>query len=214
MGTTLASTLISRGRGILQDSDSTSYTWSDADLLSYLDDGQRDIVFLKPNAYIVNEVLQLVAGTKQTVHDGIGLIKLVRFMGTDGTTAGDVINFVPMEQANYQERTWHSATACATPEFYTYDENDPGYFYVYPPQPTSSMGYVEEVHIGLPATLDATTDAIVLNDIYQTPMLNYMLYRAYSRETDAQSGALADKYYNLYLRSLGLKGSTEGKPNG
>lgn len=214
MGTTLVSTLISRGRGILQDSDSTSYTWSDADLLSYLDDGQRDIIFLKPNAYVVNEVLQLAAGTKQTVQDGIALIKLTRFMGTDGTTAGDVINFVPMEQLNYQERSWHSETACATPELYTYDEDDPTYFYVYPPQPTTGMGYVEEVHVGMTATLDATTDAIGLNDIYQTPLLNYMLYRAYSREVDSQSAALAEKYYNLYLRSLGLKGSTEEKPNG
>lgn len=209
MGTTLASTLITRARGILQDSDSTSYTWSDADLLSYLDEGQRAIVFLKHNAYVVTETVQLVAGPKQSVKDGIGLIRINCNMGTDGSTRGDAVYYVPYEDMAYNNRGWMSADSSATVEIYTYDPEEPDTFYVYPPQPTSSMGYVEEVYVGLPATLDDTTDAIVLGDIYQTSLLNYALYRAYSREVDATSAQMAEKYYTLYLQSLGLKTAAE-----
>jgi hypothetical protein len=209
MGTVLASTIISRARGILNDTDSTSYTWSNADLLSYLNAAQRNIVFLKPETYIENEVVQLAAGTKQDVTDGIGLIKLTRNMGT-GSTPGAPIFLVPMEQFNYIVAGFHTATASATVEVYAYDKDDPAHYYVYPPQP-STPGYVEEIHIGLPSNLSETSDAIILADIYEDALLNYILYRAYSREVDQFSSQESQKYYGLYLNELGIKDTKESE---
>jgi hypothetical protein len=114
-----------------------------------------------------------------------------------------------MEDMSYHDKAWMSATACATVEIYTYNPEEPETFYVYPPQPSSSMMYVEEVYVALPATLDDTTDAMVLGDIYQTALINYALYRAYSREVDALSNQLADKYYQLHMQSLGLRVTAE-----
>jgi len=209
MGTILASTILTRVRGILQDSDSSSYTWSNADLLSYADTVQRNIVFLKPSANIVTETVQLIAGPKQTVTDGIGLVRLNCFMGTDGATRGNVIHYVPFQDMSYHDRAWMSATAYATPEIYTYDPDDPGYYYVYPPQPSSSTGYVEEVHIGLPATISELTDALSIADIYLPSVIYGVLQLAYAREVDPVSGQFSDKYGNLFLQSLGLKTSAE-----
>jgi hypothetical protein len=210
MGAIFASALITRARGILQDTDTaTDYTWSDVDLLSYLNDGQRNIVLLKPDAYVKNASVVLVAGTKQTVTDEIGLIKLTRNMGTNGTTAGKPISFVLMEQFNYITSAFHTDTAKASVEVYTYDKDDPSHFYVYPKQPTSGFGYVEEIYVGLPADVATTANVITLNDIYQTALVNYILYRAYSRETDPGSIQQAMNYYQLYLNELGLKDKAE-----
>lgn len=210
MGTVLASTIISRARTILNDTVET-YQWSDADLLNYLNAAQRNIVFLKPNAYVRVASTQLVAGTKQSVTDSIGLIKLTRNMGLDGATAGKPISLVLMEDFNYLVTTFHTDTACATVEVYAYDEDIPDTYWVYPPQPTSSMGYVEEVYEGLPANVGNTGSAITLSDIYEDTILNYMLYRAYAREVDEISDALATKYYNTYVTELGRKDLVEAR---
>ena len=213
MGTVLASTIITRARGILQDADSTSYTWSDADLLAYLNDGQRNIVFMKPDAYIKNESVVLVAGTKQTVPtDGLGLIKITRNMGTNGTTPGKPVAFVLMEQVDYLIPDFHTHTACASLDLYTYDKDDPLRYYVYPPQPTSSFGYAEIVYPALPADVAASA-AITLGDVYQTALLNYILYRAFSREIDPISSSSAGAYYNLYVSELGRKDLAEDQHN-
>jgi len=213
MGTITVSTIISDARGILQDNDSNDYTWSAADLIRYINDGQRNIILLKPDAYITSAAVQLAAGTKQTVADGIGLVKLTRFMGSDGSTPGRVINFVPWEQMNYIDTDWHAASTSATPEIYTYDQDDPTHFYVYPPQPSSGMGYVEEVYKAIPSIIDETTDTLSLNDIYYSAVLNYVLYRAYQRENDAISDSLSQKYYNLYVTEIGRKDLADAKSN-
>ena len=213
MGTVLASTIITRARGILSDTDSTSYTWSDADLLAYLNDGQRNIVFMKPDAYIKNESVLLVAGTKQTVPtDGLGLIKITRNMGTDGTTPGKPVAFVLMEEVDYLITDFHTHTACASLDIYTYDKDDPLHYYSYPPQPSSNQGYAELIYPALPADV-AASSAITLNDVYQTALLNYILYRAFSREIDPISSSSAGSYYNLYVSELGRKDLAEQEHN-
>jgi len=208
MGTVLASTIITRVRTILNDTIEP-YQWSDADLLSYINAAQRNICFIKPDAYIRVAATQLAAGTKQSVTDGAGLVKVTRNMGTDGATAGRPVSFVLMEQFNYLVSGFHTDSSSATVEVYTYDKDIPGTYWVYPPQPTSNMGYVEEVYEGLPANLASTSSAITLSDHYEDAIMNYVLYRAYSREVDGISDAQATKYYNLYVSELGRKDLAE-----
>lgn len=191
----------------MQDDDAD--VWSDTTLLGYLNDGQRAVVLLKPNANVTNTAVQLAAGTKQSLPTGgMGPIKVTRNMGSDGSTAGDSITFVDMEQYNYLESDWHTETAAATVEVYMYDQNDPTHFYVAPPQP-ATPGYIELLYTATPTDVATTGTAITLNDIYSGLLVNYMLYRAYATEIDEISSVLSGKYYEMFLAELGGKERVE-----
>lgn len=210
MGTILASTIIGRARVILRDEDSADYTWTDAYLLGVLNDGQRATVLLKPDSNVTNSAVQLAAGTKQTIPTGgIHLVKVTRNMGSAGTTAGKPIHLVDMEQMGFLE-DFHDATASPIVESYMYDDDDPTHFYVDPPQPATPY-YIEMVYTSNPTDIATTATAISLNDVYQGALLNYLLFRAYAIEDDANSKALSDTYYNLFLADLGMK--TQAEPN-
>jgi len=81
---------------------------------------------------------------------------------------------------------------------------------VYPPQ-HATAGQVEEVYSASPTDLSALTDTITLDDIYSGVLLDYILYRAYSKDADLSPSApqRAVAHYNSFLSSLGAKGQIE-----
>lgn len=213
MATINISSVISKAQTILQDT--TGVRWPETELLGWLNDGQREIVLFKPNAFVKNVAVQLAAGTKQDLPaDGVQLIDVPRNMGTNGTTPGRAIRIAMREILDAQLPNWHAATASATVVHYMYNMLDPKRFYVYPPQPASNRGYVELVYGAAPteATLGST---ITLDDIYQTVLLDYILYRAYSKDTEyAADQNRAAAHQNAYLAALTGKAKVEGvNPN-
>jgi len=216
MGSILASTIISRAAGMLHDISFDR--WSSADLLSYLNDGQIAVCNIKPDAYVVNIAYQLSAGTKQSIPDGssnfqdpnsntieagIMLLDIVRNMGTDGLTPGNIITLVEMEQLDLARSGWHNVTASPTVVHYMFRESDPKRFYVYPKQPVSNMGWIEIVMGAVPGNIPNINTVITLDDIYFNPLLDFLLYRAYMRDDDSSADKdLALVYYQQFERAL------------
>ena len=208
MGTILANAIISKAQVILQDT--TGIRWPSDELLGWLNDGQREIVIYKPNAYIKNISHQLKPGTKQDLPpDGVQLMDLVRNMGATGTQPGRAIRLTMREVLDAQDPNWHLGTPSPVAVHYTYSVNDPKTFYVYPPQPTTGMTRVEMVYGASPTNIAANA-AITVDDVYQNVLLDYMLYRAYSKDSEytADQGR-ADKHQNAYLATLSGKVKVE-----
>lgn len=208
MSTISVSSVIAKVQTILQDT--TGIRWPDTELLGWLNDAQREIVLYKPNAFVKNLAVKLATGTKQALPaDGVQLIDVVRNMGTDGITPGRSIRITMREVLDSQVPTWHSDTPAAVVKHYTYSLLDPRNFYVYPPQPATNQGYVELVYGASPtdATLNGT---ITLDDIYQTIMVDYCLYRAYSKDTEFAADAnRATAHQNAYIAALTGKAKVE-----
>jgi hypothetical protein len=209
MGTIIANSVIEKAQTILQDT--TGVRWPVAnELLGWLNDGQREVVILKPNSHVKNIAVRLAAGTKQSLpSDGVQLIDVVRNMGTDGNTPGRAVRIVMREILDAQVPNWHSATAAADAKHYVYSLLDPKNFYVYPPQPAANQGYVEMVYGAAPA--DATLNGpITLDDIYQNVLVDYILYRAYSKDTEyAADQNRAATHQNAYIAALTGKAKVE-----
>jgi len=85
MGTLLASALISQASEIIQDESNVQMTTANA--LGWLNDAQRAIVIVKPDASTVIRSITLVPGTKQSIA-GLKLMSVVRNMGASGSTPG------------------------------------------------------------------------------------------------------------------------------
>lgn len=211
MGTKLASEIIARARHIFQDDTGTR--WTNAEELNWLNDGQREIVLLRPEASVINETMALVAGTKQTIPAlGIKLIDAVRNMtGIGNATPSKVVRIINREVLDSTIPTWHSDPANATGEVdhYLFDHRDPKVFYVYPQPPATPSG-IEIIYSSSPADVAATTNAITLDDVYANALLDYMLYRSYLKDADFSGNVnRATLHKNAFMQSLGLKAQSD-----
>lgn len=206
MGTITAQVIIDKAQLVLQDS--AAVRWTEAELLGWLNDGQREIVALRPDARSVIGTVTLVAGTLQTIPStGYQLLDVLRNMGSSGTTPGRAIRQVPAELLDSQLPTWHTSTSSDTTVHYVYDARVPKRFYVWPP---ANAGQKLEISYSTFPTDVAANAAIDLDDIYANPLMDYILYRAFSK--DFEQAGTADKAAaarQSFENSLGLKAQAD-----
>lgn len=161
--------------------DTANADFAADDLFSFLKTCQRKAAIIKPDCSVTNASVQLSTGTKQSIPSGgIQLINVTRNMGDDGSTEGEAIQFCDIATMNDLNPDWHTDTASATVQNYMFDSKNPKSFYVYPPQPSSSQGYVEIVYAVTPADPASIAAAITLDDIYEPVLLHLLLHMAYS----------------------------------
>jgi len=209
MGTILASSIIGKARVILQDA--TAVRWIDDEMLGWVNEGQREIVLLKPDASVTTSAVQLVAGTRQSIPaTGIILLDVVRNMGS-GSTPGRAIKQINRTILDEQIPTWHVDAPSNTALYFTYNDSSPKTFYIYPPQ-TSSPTSVEVVYSSAPTDCALVSSAIALDDIYAGSLIDYVLYRAYSKDAEyAGDTGLAAVAYKKFFETISGKEGAETK---
>lgn len=198
MGTLLASTIVAKAG--IQLIDETNVRWSQSELLAWLNAGQRQIAQANPT--ISNHVasVQLAAGTRQTIPaDGFLFFEAFRNMGLDGLTPGKSIRIASRELLDAYNRDWHSTTESAVTQAYLFNPQDNMAFYVYPP--STGTNYLEVNYAKTPANIDLT-DAITVPDIYENALLDYIMVRAFSKDTEAGNPAMAQFYLQLFTAGL------------
>lgn len=208
-GTLTGANIITRVQDTLQDT--TSVRWSEAELLRYINDAQREIVNFRPEASADHANVQLVAGTEQTIPDvGLRLIKVVRNMSATGSSATGkrTIRLVSSDILNAQDPDWHDPSATGSSAHgtvvknYIFDEDDPRKYYVYPG--ISGNAYVEIVFSRTPTDLSGTSSTIYIDDIYGNAIVDYVLFRAYLKDAEyAANSQRAGTHYQLFAASLG-----------
>lgn len=205
MATILASKLVADAAKLLYDK--TKVRWPEDELLGWLNDAQRQVVFLKPEANVVNESISPPTpnGTKWTIPAaGTTFIKVVRNMGADGNTPGKAVKQIDMETLDCELPDWHSAAVAVNADHYAFDDMDPKHFYVYPP--TDSK--LEIVYSASPADV-GINDPIAIDDGYANVILDLMLWRAWSKDSQHANLARASNHYQVALQALGLREKVE-----
>lgn len=180
MGTITAQQVIDKAQIVLQDT--TAVRWPEVELLGWLNDAQRAICSVLPELNAVTANITLVVGTRQALPTGgITLLKIVRNMGVGGSTVGTALRKVPQELLDSQVPDWHTQTAATALRHYVYDQRAPKVFYVYPPSVVSNT--VEALYTAAPTDIALGT-VITLDDVYANPLMDYVLYRAYSKDLE------------------------------
>ena len=201
-----AKTIIDKASVIL--SDITATRWTTAELLGWLNDGQRELVTLAPQVNVKNVALHLVSGVKQSLpSDAIILLDIPYNSGSNGTTVGTVINHVPKEIMLKRIPGWTATLPNSVVKHYIYSASDPLIFYIYPPQPATTR-YVECVYSAIPALI-ANANAgtkITIDDQYQNALLDYILYRGFSKDSDgANQTVRGNDYYKMFISAIASK---------
>jgi hypothetical protein len=191
--------------------DNTSVRWPVNELVRYLNDGQREIVLYRPDAMVTNASVSLVAGSKQSLPtNGIKLIEFFR------NTAGNkrAVRLVNREILDSQSPGWHNLPGVTEILHFMYDPRDPKIFYVYPPA-ASTGASLDGAYAALPEDITEPTDGalytavtgnISVPDIYGNVIQDYVLYRAYTKDSEyASNAARAQAHYAAFANALGIE---------
>lgn len=211
MGTVTAQTILNKAA--IQLTDIANIRWTRAELLSWLNDGMRQIVVIQPSASSTTVSKLLSAGTRQMLPaDGWLLLHIYRNMGTTGTTPGRVTRIVSREVLDAFNPNWHTDTASAEVKNYLYDVQDQLAFYVYPPN--TGTGYVELNYSAQPTNLTSESEVIPIFDIFQQALVDYILFRACSKDAEYAPGLqLAQGYLATFTASVQAKTESEATNN-
>lgn len=210
--------VIDRVQAVLQDT--TGVRWPvTGELVLWVNDAQREIALLKPDASAVNTTVTLVTGTKQEIPSGGNrLLKVVRNMSAaSGGTGARAVRLVDLAVLDSQSPSWHDpnvtgdASHTNIVKHYAYEESNPRNFYVYPG--VSGNAYVEVVYSANPATV-ALSDNLSIPDIFANAVLNYVLYMAYMKDAEfAGNQQRAGSHYQLFTASVTGKGQIDAITN-
>ena len=204
MATTKIVDLINRCEIISQDK--TSVRWPKQEWLNGYNDAILFVVNRRPDKAVKNvDFVVDVTNTKQTLPaDALSLFTITRNVGS-----GRPIRKLSRNQLDDQYENWHQETATNI-DHYIYDERDPKVFYIYP-RPLSGPHTIEISYPFAPEAIVITnfeTDVqtISIDDSFLNPILDFMLYRAYSKDADyAANGARSTMHLNAAEGAVGRK---------
>lgn len=218
--TIVAQSIIRRVVETMQDN--TSIRWPVAELVRYLNDGQREVILYRPDAMVTNASVSLVAGAKQMLPtNGAKLIDVIH--NTNSTKRS--VRITSRTILDTQSPNWYNLAGVTEVLHYMYDPRDPRVFYVYPPAAASGAS-VDLVYAAYPtditepadgALYTAVTGNINLPDIYGNALTDYILYRAYSKDSEfAGNAQRAQAHYAVFQAALAteLTGTTGVAPKG
>lgn len=205
MPTATGQDVVDQARILLQDVTSGGVRWPDAEMLYWVNAGQEEIARLKPAASAQTTVVAMVEGTRQSLPaGGFALIDVVRNMGTGGSTPGRAIRRIEKDIMDQQNPSWHTVTGVAEMRHFMYDPQNPLEFLCYPPQPSSGQGQVEMIWADTPTALGTLSATLTLEDIYTNALVNYVMFRALSKDsTYTKEGVDPQSYYTQMVSAIG-----------
>jgi hypothetical protein len=100
-----------------------------------------------------------------------------------------------------QNPNWHTSTASPTVQNYVYDPQQPGDFYVYPPN--DGTGKIQLMYAVMPDEMASLSTTLVVQDLYQTALYDYVMYRAHQKDSDYAAGmSVAMTYWQSFAAYL------------
>jgi hypothetical protein len=170
--------LITRAQIILQDVTGTR--WPAAELLNWLNDSYKEIIQARPDLYPVSTPsFACVAGTRQTAPPGaLRMIDVVR----NGSGSKRAVLLINRQILDDQLPNWHSTAGVTEIQHWMFDARTPRDFLVYPPAIAGAT--LEIVYSAVPAAHSTASGNIAIIDSYANVMLDYILYRAYTKDAE------------------------------
>lgn len=191
--------------------DNTSIRWPVSELVRYLNDAQREVILYRPDAAVTNASVPLVTGSRQNLPvGGTKLVEVVR--NSAGTKRA--VRMVNREILDAQLPGWHAQTGVTEILHYMYDPREPRVFYVYPPAAATGAA-VDLSYASMPADIaepsegalyTSVTGNLGVPDIYGNAVQDYVLYRAYTKDSEyAGNAARAQAHYGAFANALGVE---------
>lgn len=180
--------------------DPAGARWSDSDLMRYINSASVEIVGIVPSANSKRVNVTLTAGAVQTIPDDGAF-----FLNLPANVGGRAIRKVSLPDMDAGHPNWRNEQPLESGvRQFMFDENTPTQFLVYPP--AGGTEQVELVYAVTPAPITALTQTLPLPDKYLNAYINYVLFRAYARDSDfAANQEQATWYFQQFAQGLGVR---------
>lgn len=217
MATVKVTDIIKRVEDVLQDAN---IRWPRLELQNWINESYLSITLLRPDANAKSGSFTCVEGTRQSLTSvfpsALRLMDVTRNVAA--TSTKKVVRLVARSVLDDQRPAWHAETPTVNIQHYAFDPRQPKEFFVYPPANTSAQ--IEVVYADAPqahtlteSDLDpdtGSTEVIKLDDIYTSPIIDWVLYRSYSKDAEyGANEARATAAYQAFNAAIGAKSQTD-----
>jgi hypothetical protein len=234
MAITKLGDIIRRTELVLQDA--TAARWTLLEIQDWVNDAYKEITLMRPdaNSTTAPAVYLTPGSTRQRLSDlavlaanvaiatqlagALRVLNVTR--NTAATSTKQSIRYIDQRILDDQKPTWHADTPAVTVLHWMFDIRIPKEILVYP-APTA-LTTIEIAISSVPAPHAVATEALLaaekalpaitinLDDIYANAVLDYVLYRCYSKDADyAANGQRAVSHMNAFITSLGGKTASD-----
>ena len=187
-----AQSIVKNATLILQDT--TSIRWTAYEIVDWINAAQREIMVYRPDANPMTGNGTLALGTRQTLVGMPGITNPIKLgdikRNVAVTSTKQTVRMVEREILDVLPTGWHSLTPSINIVHFTFDEREPLVFYTYPPASALAqleiMYYAYPTDVPQPSGIDysGVTGNIGVTDIYGNAILDYILYRCYSKDSE------------------------------
>lgn len=203
--------------------------WTQRELVSWLNDGQKAVAKYMPSSCARVDAIKLTPGTKQSIEAilaanvkpgdgstpanvyGHYVQSIIRNMGADGAQGGRAVRLVDREVLDVNNPDWHTSQADKVSQ-YAFDPRNPKVFYVFPGVAATPAVWVEISYLANPVEIAVTGDygmdgsdttKISVDDKYIDDLVNYVLARAYMKDAEfAGNGQMAQAHTSMFTGSI------------
>lgn len=197
--------------------------WPRDILLEYMKEGLKEIATYKPEAFMQTVEIELVAGSKQTVrvlNEGKYDVSYDANFTFEKVVSNKDGSFVSEADLSLMRAFGAYATCPATPKVdkygkiiysvrsYAKDDVSNNGFYVSPPVPPglTPKVSVSVISAAFVPSLASWDQILPLSDKYYNNLIDYMMARAYQRDTESQvSQAQSQRLLSMFYQSMGTK---------
>jgi hypothetical protein len=206
-----AQTILTRVRSQLIDEQPTK-RWTDDELLRWLSDGQRTLVAMNPSLGMKMVSIPTQPGTLQVLPPGaFMLLDIQRNMyrnDDDSFTPGREVTVVSRENLDRTDPNWHTSRRSDVTHHFIYDALQPLVYFVWPP--STGVNYLDTNLAMTPVDFDSLDDPMIVEELYQTALFDYVMFRAHQKDTDYSAGNEKAATY-LQLFQMFASGHQAGK---
>lgn len=208
---TLIRGLIERAQTILQDALGTR--WDGVELLRWFNDGRRELSVYRPAEFSRRVPLTLEPGTLQQLPVGAFLLQRVNcnLRSISPRIAGRVITQVERRILDAMHPGWEDTEVfpqATEVRHFCYDGDEPLLFSVFPAN--DGVGRVELTACFAPEEAPTADAPIGVRDVFANALLDYMLYRAFDKDSDHPGNAeRSAKHYSSFAAAIGASGMTQ-----
>lgn len=193
---------------LLEDQEQGRYT--NAMLLSFINEAMTDIVKLKPTANVVYSTYHMTAGVYQPLADKqLYLLDVVYNTNDAGTSQGSSPLRINKATLDFSNTDWTSSTRRDEVMYYTYDMDGTRVFFVYPPNTGAGHAYIKTTDI--PAALTVVANTVPLREEYRLSIVYYICAKGYMVDTDTSNLDKVSMYKSMYLESINMVSQSDAK---
>jgi hypothetical protein len=217
MATVKVVEIISKVTTLLKDA--TNVRWSALELQGWLNDAYREIVNFRPDSNAQTAVYNCVAGPRQnitgTFAEATQLLEVIRNVAAGSDQSA--VKLITRQSLDDMNRSWYALEGALSIERFSYDPRVNKEFLVFPPAAVGAQ--LEVMYASIPAehtlteqqlTNPATTEVIRISDSYANALIDYVMYRAFSKDAEfVENTNRAVAYYAAFQNGIGVKGQSQ-----